>query len=110
MITTSSHAIPFSACADIHAAFASAAVLLTRRDNSLCFNDACVHSPHTTATVETSNYLFRAYNCADVRAQLKRNLKARRGFFVSRRIVACFSIARFSFTHGMKPTDFRQDR
>ena len=106
--------IPFSACADIRAlvlrTFASAAVLLTRRDNSPCFNDGCMRSPHTKTTVETSNNLFRSYICADIRAQLRRNLKARRGSFVRRRIVACFPIAKFSFTHSMKPADFRQDR
>ena len=66
----------FSACADIHSlvlsTFASAAVLLTRRDNSPCFNDACVRSPHTISTVETWNNLIRSYNCADICAQLRR--------------------------------------
>ena len=104
--------IPFSACAGIRAlvlrTFTSAAVLLIRRDISPCFNDGCTRSPHTTTTVETSNIFFRSYICADIRAQLTRNLKARRGSILSRRIVACFSIARYSFTHGMKPANFRQ--
>ena len=91
----------FSVCSDIRTlvlrTFASAA--LTCRDNSPCFNDACVRSPHTTTIVETSNNPFRSYNCTDICAQLRRNLKGRRGSFVSRRIVACFSFTRFSFTH-----------
>ena len=65
-VTTLAMKIPLvSACADNHAfalcAFVSAAVLLTRRDNSPCYNDACVRSPHRTSMVETSNNLFRYY-------------------------------------------------
>ena len=95
----------FSACVDIHAlflcTFPTAAVLLTRRDSSPCIIDGFAHFPRTTSMVETSNNLFRSYYCADIHAQLRMNLKGRRGSLRSRR--AC--VAWFSFTKFWRPLD-----